>query len=82
MRERKNRDRMFIATKVGFEYPGVERGLRAKQIEIVLAWMVQSDPPVIPLVAASTAEQMRENLDALEIELSAEQMARLNNASA
>lgn len=33
MRERKNRDDLFIATKVGFGYPGVERGLRAEQIE-------------------------------------------------
>jgi aryl-alcohol dehydrogenase-like predicted oxidoreductase len=43
--------------------------------------MLQSDPPVIPLVAASTVEQMRENLGALEIELSPDQMARLNDAS-
>jgi aryl-alcohol dehydrogenase-like predicted oxidoreductase len=33
MRARGNRDRLFIATKVGFQYPGVERGLRAAQIE-------------------------------------------------
>jgi aryl-alcohol dehydrogenase-like predicted oxidoreductase len=33
MRERKNRAQMFIATKVGFGYPGVEQGLRAHQIE-------------------------------------------------
>jgi len=57
-----------------------EVGATANQV--VLAWMVQSGPPVIPLVAASTVDQMRENLDALEIKLSAEQMARLNNASA
>jgi aryl-alcohol dehydrogenase-like predicted oxidoreductase len=50
--------------------------------QIVLAWMVQSDPPVIPLVAASTTEQMQENLGALEIELSADQMTRLNKAAA
>ena len=30
MRERKNRAHIFIATKVGFDYPGVERGLRAQ----------------------------------------------------
>jgi aryl-alcohol dehydrogenase-like predicted oxidoreductase len=33
MRERGNRSRLFIASKVGFAYPGIERGLRAKQIE-------------------------------------------------
>jgi aryl-alcohol dehydrogenase-like predicted oxidoreductase len=57
-----------------------EVGATANQV--VYAWMLQSDPPVIPLVAASTVEQMRENLGALEIELSADQMARLNDASA
>jgi aryl-alcohol dehydrogenase-like predicted oxidoreductase len=57
-----------------------EVGATANQV--VYAWMLQSDPLVIPLVGASTVEQMRENLGALEIELSADQMARLNDASA
>jgi aryl-alcohol dehydrogenase-like predicted oxidoreductase len=50
--------------------------------QVVLAWMGQSDPPVIPLVAGSTVEQMQENLGALEVELSAEQMAYLDEAGA
>jgi aryl-alcohol dehydrogenase-like predicted oxidoreductase len=50
--------------------------------QVVLAWMAQSDPAVIPLVGASTVDQLQENLGALTIELSAEQMARLNDASA
>ncbi len=33
MRERKNRDQLFIASKVGFEYPDVERGLPAWRIQ-------------------------------------------------
>ena len=33
MRERKNREQVFIATKVGFEYQDVPRGLTAKLIE-------------------------------------------------
>ena len=32
MRMRRNRQEIFLASKVGFEYPGVERGLRASQI--------------------------------------------------
>ena len=48
--------------------------------QVVLAWMAQSG--VIPLVAASSPEQMREDLDALEVNLSAEQMVSLNQASA
>ena len=60
----------------------VAKEVRATLNQVVYAWMIQSDPPVIPLVAASTAEQMEENLGALEIELSAEQMAQLNDATA
>jgi aryl-alcohol dehydrogenase-like predicted oxidoreductase len=33
MRERKNRHEIFLATKVGLSMPGVEKGLRAWQIE-------------------------------------------------
>jgi aryl-alcohol dehydrogenase-like predicted oxidoreductase len=50
--------------------------------QVILAWMVQSDPIVLPLVGTSTMEQMEENLGALEIKLSPGQMARLNDASA
>jgi aryl-alcohol dehydrogenase-like predicted oxidoreductase len=37
---------------------------------------------VLPLIAASTPEQLRENLDALKLELSAGQLERLSNARA
>ena len=49
--------------------------------QIVYAWIMQSDPPVIPLMAASTDEQIEENLGALEVKLSDAQMSRLNGAS-
>lgn len=46
--------------------------------QVVLRWMLQRG--VIPLIAASHEEHLRENLGALEITLSAEQMDRLNRA--
>jgi len=52
----------------------------ATPIQVVLAWMRHHDPQLIPLVAAETVEQMKENLGALEVTLSPEQMARLNDA--
>ncbi|MBN1563019.1 MAG: aldo/keto reductase [Anaerolineae bacterium] len=57
-----------------------ESGATANQV--VLAWMMQSDPAVLPLIAASTTQQMAENIGALDITLSAEQMTRLNEARA
>ena len=52
----------------------------ATPIQVVFAWMLQSTPPVLPLVTAGTREQMDENLGALEVELSSEQIERLSSA--
>lgn len=49
--------------------------------QVILAWMAQSDPPIIPIIAVSDMEQMRENLGALEVVLSTEQMLQLTNAN-
>jgi aryl-alcohol dehydrogenase-like predicted oxidoreductase len=55
-----------------------EVGATANQV--VLRWMLQSSPAVIPLIAASDEAQLQENLNALNIQLSAEQIQRLNAA--
>jgi len=49
--------------------------------QVVLAWMLHSDPVVIPVFAASTPQQMAENLGALDVALSPGDMAQLNGAS-
>ena len=54
----------------------------ATSIQIVLAWMHQNDPPIIPIVAPDNLEQFQENFGALDIKLSEEQISRLNNATA
>ncbi len=48
--------------------------------QVIIRWMLQRD--VIPLIAASRESQLAENLAALDFELSAEQMERLNRAGA
>jgi aryl-alcohol dehydrogenase-like predicted oxidoreductase len=48
--------------------------------QVILAWMLHNDPQVLPLIAASTPEQMNENIDSLEIILSPDQIDRLNQA--
>ena len=55
-----------------------ETGATANQV--VLAWMLHQG--VLPLIAASTREQLAENLNALDVTLSDEQLARLNAAGA
>lgn len=53
-----------------------EAGITVNQV--ILRWMLQRN--VIPLIAASTEAQMRENLGALDGTLTDEQMERLNRA--
>jgi aryl-alcohol dehydrogenase-like predicted oxidoreductase len=74
------------------EYTGANEGARLSALrsvaeecyttmnQVILAWMVQSRPAVIPVFAASSPEQMAENLGSLNLRLTPEQMARLNTA--
>ena len=48
--------------------------------QVIIAWMRQSDPPVLPIIAGSKPEQLNENLAALDVRLSDDQMDRLNTA--
>ncbi|MGW3118303.1 aldo/keto reductase [Streptomyces sp. NPDC001107] len=55
-----------------------ETGATANQV--VLAWQLGADLPIIPLAGASTLAQLDENLAAVDLELTAEQRARLDAA--
>lgn len=48
--------------------------------QVILAWMLRSDPLVLPVFSASSPEQMTENLAALNLDLNTEQMERLDQA--
>lgn len=47
--------------------------------QVVLAWMMRKPLRVIPLISASTSQQLAENLGSLHIQLSDEHMERLNS---
>lgn len=59
----------------------IARDCGATANQVVLAWMLRSSPAVIPVMAASTVEQLAENLGALDVELSSEQLAYLDGRS-
>ncbi|MBN2131435.1 MAG: aldo/keto reductase [Sedimentisphaerales bacterium] len=48
--------------------------------QVIIAWMRQSDPPVLPIIAGSKPEQLTENIAALDIALTDDQMKRLDTA--
>ncbi len=52
----------------------------AAQNQVIIAWMRQSDPPVLPIIAGSKPGQLQENIEALNVNLSDEQMKVLNTA--
>ncbi|MEU6276501.1 aldo/keto reductase [Streptomyces populi] len=48
--------------------------------QVVLAWQIGGELPVIPLVGASSVAQLEENLAAVDLELTPDQRARLDAA--
>ena len=74
------------------QYAGPDADARRKVLEevsketgatpnqVILAWMRQSDPAVLPIIAGSQTSQLAENIAALDIALTEDQMARLDTA--
>ncbi|WP_328875193.1 aldo/keto reductase [Streptomyces sp. NBC_00287] len=58
----------------------VAREADATVNQVVLAWQIGAELPVIPLAGASSVAQLEENLAAVELELTGEQRARLDAA--
>lgn len=48
--------------------------------QVIIAWMRQSQPSVLPIIAGSRREQLAENIDALTLTLTEEQFQRLDSA--
>ena len=57
---------------------GKESGATLNQV--VIAWMRQSAPPVLPIIAGSALGQVAENIGALKVTLSEDQILRLDSA--
>ncbi|MZF90949.1 aldo/keto reductase [Streptomyces sp. SID5643] len=73
-----------------FDHPGtparlavlheVARETGATVNQVVLAWQIGGDLPVLPLAGVSSIAQLEENLAAVDLELTPEQRARLDAA--
>jgi aryl-alcohol dehydrogenase-like predicted oxidoreductase len=48
--------------------------------QVVLAWLIGAEVPVIPLIGGSSAAQLDESLAAVDLELTTEQRTRLDAA--
>ena len=56
-----------------------ETGATANQV--VLAWLIGGELPVVPLIGASSVAQLDESLAAVDLQLSAEQRQLLDAAN-
>jgi aryl-alcohol dehydrogenase-like predicted oxidoreductase len=48
--------------------------------QVVLAWLIGGEVPIIPLISASSMAQLDESLAAVDLELTADQRAKLDSA--
>jgi len=48
--------------------------------QVLIAWMRQSTPAILPIIAGSRVEQLAENISALDLTLPDDQMLRLTSA--
>ena len=73
-----------------FDHPGtavrlaalreVAKDAGATANQVVLAWLIGAEMPIIPLIGASSIAQLDESLAAVDLELTTEQRARLDAA--
>ena len=56
----------------------VARELSVTPTQLVYAWMLNSKPEVLPIVAVSNSEQFREALSAFELKIPEDLMNELN----
>jgi aryl-alcohol dehydrogenase-like predicted oxidoreductase len=78
----KDLDRSHPGTRARLEALGqVVKQTGATANQVVLAWLIGGELPVVPLVGASSVAQLDESLAAVDLELSAEQRQLLDAAS-
>ena len=63
------------------EVVAVAEEIGATPSQVAIAWVRAQPWPLIPILGARSEAQLRDNLGALEVELSEEHLARLDDAS-
>jgi aryl-alcohol dehydrogenase-like predicted oxidoreductase len=83
-------DKLAAAEFAEYDHPGtlarlaalreVAKDTGATPNQVVLAWLIGAEIPMIPLIGASSVAQLDESLAAVDLALTAEQRARLDAA--
>jgi aryl-alcohol dehydrogenase-like predicted oxidoreductase len=64
------------------ELASIAQDLGVSASQVAIAWLLSRRPPVMPIVGATTEEQLADNLSALELEIPAEHLERLEAVTA
>lgn len=83
-------DKLDAAEFAEYDHPGTPARLAAlREVandadatvnQVVLAWLIGGDIPIIPVVGASSVTQLDESLAAVDLELTTEQRTKLDTA--
>ncbi|MEA2922718.1 MAG: hypothetical protein QOF07_2683 [Bradyrhizobium sp.] len=69
-------------TRITREVVTVAKEIGATPSQVAIAWLRQRSPRILPILGAKTVEQLRDTLGALDVELPADAVARLDEVSA
>jgi aryl-alcohol dehydrogenase-like predicted oxidoreductase len=58
----------------------VAKELGATTSQVVLAWLVNDSPRILPIIGASSIDQLDESIAGARLQLTPDQLARLNAA--
>jgi pyridoxine 4-dehydrogenase len=67
-------------TRSGSALDGLAKKLQATRGQIALAWLLKRSPVMLPIPGTSKVKHLEENVDALKVELSAEDFSVLDGA--
>lgn len=70
------------AMRIAAEVDKIADELGCRSAHVAINWVRQQSQVIVPIIGARTAEQLAENLDCLNYELSSDQVARLDEVSA
>jgi aryl-alcohol dehydrogenase-like predicted oxidoreductase len=69
------------AKAIVLEVAAIAKEIGRSSAQVALSWLRHRATPVIPIIGARKIEQLKDNISSLEVQLSTDQLARLNEVS-
>jgi len=69
------------AKAIVLEVAAIAREIGRPSTQVAFSWLRRRATPVIPIIGARKIEQLKDNISSLEVQLSTDQLVRLNEVS-